>query len=563
MTTYLSNMFNTRLEIKGDVNENSGNGVDPAAEHTKKEDSAPLKQEAVAAEGNPNAPGEETPTVMHSAVKSENPTQTTSNPGSNPGNTNPEVVANPPTTQPTAAPPIAAAPQVVMAPAPSAVPSGVPTLATPAAPVVAAVSAPVEQEFEETGQVSMLYVGRVIGKGGEMIRDLQARSGCRIDVDQNVPEGAPRIITYRGTRNAIDFAKQLISILCTEHGKEAELPLGQAMKKLVLVPSTVIGKIIGRGGEMIRELQSKSMAKIQVDHSGAGMDSQQRQITVTGTTQAVIKAEEMILFLAANPAVDAQESLALLIRDKTMNGGVWGSGPPYVNLPNQGQGMADTGGGMYGGGAYGAVQPAAAAYGAYGAQQPAVAAYGGVGGIEHELYPCSKMYMGRVIGQKGVTINDLQKRSGCDIQINQNVPVGMDCEINIKGSRQGIEMAKQMIQEIIELGPNHSYAGGRGGGDQYGQHGGYQQQAYQQGGYGNQAYPAQSYPPQQQYGMQQQPYGGQQMYQQQTYGQPQMYGAPMPPALTSPWRSATAADGQVYYYNQNTGETQWDKPPGL
>jgi rRNA processing protein Krr1/Pno1 len=71
------------------------------------------------------------------------------------------------------------------------------------------------------------------------------------------------------------------------------------------------------------------------------------------------------------------------------------------------------------------------------------------------------MYMGRVIGQKGVTINDLQKRSGCDIQINQNVPVGMDCEINIKGSRQGIEMAKQMIQEIIELGPNHSYAGGR------------------------------------------------------------------------------------------------------
>ena len=33
-----------------------------------------------------------------------------------------------------------------------------------------------------------------------MIRDLQARSGClRIDVDQNVPHNAPRIITYKGT----------------------------------------------------------------------------------------------------------------------------------------------------------------------------------------------------------------------------------------------------------------------------------------------------------------------------------------------------------------------------
>ena len=38
----------------------------------------------------------------------------------------------------------------------------------------AAVSNP-DQLIEEIGQVSALYVGRVIGKGGEMIRDLQAR----------------------------------------------------------------------------------------------------------------------------------------------------------------------------------------------------------------------------------------------------------------------------------------------------------------------------------------------------------------------------------------------------
>ena len=77
------------------------------------------------------------------------------------------------------------------------------------------------------------------------------------------------------------------------------------------------------------------------------------------------------------------------------------------------------------------------------------------------MFPCAKTYMGRVIGQKGVTINDLQKCSGCDIQINQNVPAGQDCQISIKGSRSGIEMAKQMLREIIEMGPNHPYAGGR------------------------------------------------------------------------------------------------------
>ena len=81
-----------------------------------------------------------------------------------------------------------------------------------------------------------------------MIRDLQARSGCHIDVNQNVPAGAPRIVTYRGTRSSIDFAKQLVSLLCTEKGKEAELPLGQASTKGLQIPGNVIGKFIGRGG---------------------------------------------------------------------------------------------------------------------------------------------------------------------------------------------------------------------------------------------------------------------------------------------------------------------------
>lgn len=296
-----------------------------------------------------------------------------------------------------------------------------------------------------------------------MIRDLQARSGCRIDVDQNVPDGAPRIITYKGTRSTIDFAKQLISVLCREGGNEADLPLGQAVKKLVMVPASVIGKVIGRGGEMIRELQSKSSAKIQVDHSAMG---EMRHINVTGTEQSVAKAEEMIQFLALNPAVDAHEAISMLIREKAATNAPWGTGPPYPNLPNQGQGMAassDMGSGMYGGGAYG--QPLQQVYGA-GYMQQQVLPYGqqfqtGPDGIATEMIPCEKMYMGRVIGQKGVTINDLQKRSGCDIQINQNVPMGQPCEIRIKGTMQGIQMAKQMLQEIIELGPNHPYAGGR------------------------------------------------------------------------------------------------------
>jgi len=458
-------------------------------------------------------------------------------------------------------------------------PTGVPTQYTAAVPVAAPASV-VESSIVEKGEVSTLYVGRVIGKGGEMIRDLQARSGCQIDVDQNVPHGAPRIITYKGTPTDVAFAKQLVALLCRDGAKDTDLPLGKAVKKIVQVPSNVIGKIIGRGGEMIRELQNRSRGKIQVDHSGAGMDENYRQVIVTGIPESVVKAEEMINFLCANPAMDAMQALQMLVREKLNSGSEWGSGPPYITLPNQGQGMTAESAGMgnvYGGGGYGQAASGHGGYddqqgyGVHGAQQYGSAS-GGIGGIETEVVPCAKMHMGRVIGQKGVTINDLQKRSGCDIQINQQVPLGMDCQISVKGSRQGIDTAKQMIQEIIELGSQHPYAGGHGSKNQYGGQQGYQQQSYNQGAYASQAYSQGAYPAQaqqqpytQQYGMpQQQYYGGQPVYQQQQPYQahPAYGGVAVPPAV-SPWRTATSADGQIYYYNSMTNETSWDKPPGM
>ena len=342
---------------------------------------------------------------------------------------------------------------------------------------------------------------------------------------------------------------------------------------------------------MIRRLQHDSMAKIQVDHSNN--QGHERTIVVTGMKDAVTKAEEMILFLTSNPLCDAAQSLAMLVGHKANSGKPWGSGPPYEGLPNNGIGMTESnipshfGGGGYGNS--GMVMPQ---------QQTTINEFGNVvsagysntsgnGGIECEVVPMPKFQMGRIIGQKGVTINDLQKRSGCDIQIDQkNAQPGQDCPVSIKGSRQGIEMVKKMLQDIIEMGHMHPYAGGRkcqpleswanlkfltaisflpdgghqnsgfggGGGQGYGQmnQGFHNQQPNQFGGGMAQ--------PQQQFGgfQQQQTFqGGQQSF---GYNQPQQ---PPGPPLMNPWRTATAADGSIYYYNSITFETTWDCPPGM
>jgi len=513
---------------------------------------------------------------------------------------------------------------------------------------------------EERQEISAQYIGRVIGKGGEMIRDLQARSGCRMDVDQNVPHGNPRILTYRGTRKTVDLGKQMVSMLCTPTGSEANLPLGEATRKDLNVPASSVGKIIGRGGEMIRELQSRSLAKIQVDHTARAFKSETRSVSITGTPEAVVKAEEMVLFLVANPLLDAMKAIQMLADDKAHKGGKWGSGPPYINMPNSGQNMAPMDSGytppstnhQYGG--YQNAPPANQGYAPPNPQQNTYQGGGGGGGYgggsgggggsgsgnfgnsETEVYPTAKMYMGRIIGQKGVTINDLQKRAGCDIQINQDVPPGHDCLITIKGTKQGIETAKGMLREVIEMGPNHPYAGGGGqfrmnNNNNNNNNQGYhhqqqfvhmqqqqqqqaqqqqqvqaqQQQAQQQqqppqyGGYQapheqqiygqqqqQQAYGQQ--PAQQQYRVphvqQQQPYAmpgyqpayvAHQQIPQQQHAMAQAYGAPPPRqqaqqqqhipigAGAPSWKTATAADGQVYYYNEKTGETQWDKPAGM
>lgn len=312
-----------------------------------------------------------------------------------------------------------------------------------------------------------------------MIRDLQARTATRIDVNQNVAEGEPRIITYRGRPDDIEFAKRCVDKICREEGKHTQLPLGHAIKKDIMVPSPAIGKIIGKNGEMIRELQSKSQARIQIDHSRDGVAAHNRRVSVTGDYQSVASAVEMITHLCHNPTMDSMEVLRrMLAREKngveplvtprSYNLATFAHPPaslppaftpasPAISVRSHGMGLLpsdlfNTPSDMplYNEGSTGFANR----------QHRQLADETGEAETVTISFPQTKLE--RIVDPHGIIVNDIQKRSQCDISVKEDRQEGQDCDIIITGPREGVQMARQMIKEI-EMGVHYSYNAAGGG----------------------------------------------------------------------------------------------------
>lgn len=459
------------------------------------------------------------------------------------------------------------------------------------------------QWIEERDELSRLYVGRIIGKGGEMIRDLQARSGCRIDIHQDVTDvNEPRIIYYRGRRQEdIELARHLVAMLCSRDpwrgGSSSEdgggfvdsgydgyggnnesdwhqygpamhigLPLGRAVMRQLYVPNSVVGRIIGRGGEVIRDLQYKSQARIQIDHTPPDdecADHQYRRITITGTEEAACRAEDLLLRVS-NTAIAADSKTGSKGGNQQRQVGAMSASMVYPSYASVNQ------------------------YVTHSSDSPTNTIETHRTLIETHTIPCDMSMIGHVIGRRGATIHDLQRRSECNIQVDQSSRI-----IYVTGPRPGIDMAMVMIDEIFHCGPNHSFAGGR---QQQLQHGGgvlhpndarHLQESQLYGDYHsrsgsfsesiqsnsvgptsttyhgcNVTYPTsppqqtivQVQQPQQQHQL---PYSTQEIHQHLSNDSiPQQVVM----SVNSPWIVGTSPEGKMYYYNVNTLESQWDKP---
>ncbi|KAK3120843.1 hypothetical protein QOZ80_8BG0642480 [Eleusine coracana subsp. coracana] len=163
------------------------------------------------------------------------------------------------------------------------------------------------QETSRKIEVPNSKVGVLIGKAGETIKNLQMSSGAKIQITKDVDADstAPtRPVELVGSLESIDKAEQLIKSVIAEAEAGGSPALiakgfgsGQPGSEVfeMTVPDNKVGIIIGKGGESIKSLQTRSGARIQLipQHAPAGTLTE-RTVRITGNKNQIEAAKDLV-----------------------------------------------------------------------------------------------------------------------------------------------------------------------------------------------------------------------------------------------------------------------------
>ncbi|XP_078390276.1 tudor and KH domain-containing protein [Cetorhinus maximus] len=131
----------------------------------------------------------------------------------------------------------------------------------------------------------------IIGRQGSTIKQLRKETGARIEVEASEEMGglegtAERLLTIIGSPVQVCKAKVAIHQLLAESVKITEE---------LRVPHRAVGRIIGRGGESIREICRSTGAKIVCEETGKLLLDMSRSVRISGTRQEVASAKALIV----------------------------------------------------------------------------------------------------------------------------------------------------------------------------------------------------------------------------------------------------------------------------
>nr|XP_022320954.1 far upstream element-binding protein 1-like isoform X3 [Crassostrea virginica] len=177
----------------------------------------------------------------------------------------------------------------------------------------------------------------------------------------------------------------------------------------IMVPGNKVGLVIGKGGETIKQLQERGGVKMVMIQDSNIPSANEKPLRISGDPQKCQRAKEMVLDLLAEKEME-----------------------------NMSKGFND--------------------YGSYGG-----------GGPPMEI-PVPRTAVGIVIGKNGDMIKKIQQESGAKVQFKADDGSSPERVCAIAGSPDKVQIAAQMIQDLLndyqqrEGGMGRGFGGGRGRG---------------------------------------------------------------------------------------------------
>ncbi|KAF6160580.1 hypothetical protein GIB67_019520 [Kingdonia uniflora] len=147
-------------------------------------------------------------------------------------------------------------------------------------------------------------VGVIIGRGGENIKYIQTQSGAKVQIikDADVdPYSQTRDVELTGTSDQISIAEQLIKDVMAKADAQGSGPSAPNVPHgseqfIMKVPNEKVALIIGKGGESIKNMQSRSGARIQIIplHLPPGDTSTERTAYINGSPDQIESAKALL-----------------------------------------------------------------------------------------------------------------------------------------------------------------------------------------------------------------------------------------------------------------------------
>ncbi|KAK7295385.1 hypothetical protein RJT34_18292 [Clitoria ternatea] len=306
-------------------------------------------------------------------------------------------------------------------------------------------------------------IGSVIGRGGDIVKQLRADTRAKIRIGDSLPGCDDRVVTIYSSSdetNHCDDTSDLVSPaqdalfrvhqrVIAEDTRSDEDDDGEVNEERnhvtarLLVPSDQIGCVIGKGGQIVQSIRSDTGAQIRIlkdDRLPACALSSDELVQITGEAGVVKNALLQIASRLHDNPSRSQHMLASAVP------GVYGAG------------MGPAAGGPLVG-----MTPLVGAYGGY---------KGDTGDWSRSMYPaprdeaslrefsarfvCPTGNIGGVIGKGGGIINQIRQDSGATIKVDSSATEGDDCLIIISTREFFEDSFSPTIEAAVRLQPRCS-----------------------------------------------------------------------------------------------------------